>query len=199
MARAVTHRPPAVDRRERLLDAARALAGERGIGAITHRALAERAGVAPSNTTYFFSSMAELLDTAVRHFAAQEESRIAELIAAAPTDISPDEVATLLVADAATADRVHVLAGFEVLLHSARHDEPLPPVAELLESRYRLAEAGLRALGAVQPATGARALVALLDGFALQRLAAPAHDDDEALRQAVVGFLRAYTREPAPT
>lgn len=61
-----THRASAQRRRAALLDAARELIGEIGAGAITHRAVAQRAGVPLSTTSYFFSSIDELVAEAIR-------------------------------------------------------------------------------------------------------------------------------------
>ncbi|SDF78851.1 transcriptional regulator, TetR family [Lentzea fradiae] len=60
--------PKSADRgrrtREQLLDAAAALVGETGWGAVTTRLVAERAGVNPALVHYHFSSVQELLATA---------------------------------------------------------------------------------------------------------------------------------------
>ncbi len=53
-------------RRAALLRAAAELAGELGAGAVTHRAVAARAGVPVSTTSYFFSSIDELVTEALR-------------------------------------------------------------------------------------------------------------------------------------
>ena len=56
-----THRASAQRRRAALLDAAAELAAEIGAGAVTHRAVAARAGVPLSTTSYFFGSIDELV------------------------------------------------------------------------------------------------------------------------------------------
>jgi len=61
-----THRASAQRRRAALLEAARELIGEIGAGAITHRAVAQRAGVPLSTTSYFFDSIDELVTEALR-------------------------------------------------------------------------------------------------------------------------------------
>ena len=48
-------------RREAILRATLALIGERGPDAVTHRAVAERAGVPLASTTYWFESKEDLL------------------------------------------------------------------------------------------------------------------------------------------
>jgi DNA-binding transcriptional regulator YbjK len=59
-----------------LLDAAVAVVAERGVGGATHRAIAARAGVPLSTTSYFFASLDELIVAALRAFAT---TSIAEL------------------------------------------------------------------------------------------------------------------------
>ncbi|MBX3287035.1 MAG: TetR family transcriptional regulator, partial [Actinobacteria bacterium] len=73
-ADARTHRASAQRRRAALLDAAAELAAEIGAGAVTHRAVAARAGVPLSTTSYFFGSIDELVTEALRTSA---QSRVA--------------------------------------------------------------------------------------------------------------------------
>src|SRR6476620_7597038 len=64
--RVKAHRASAQRRRAALLEAAAELAAELGAGAVTHRAVAARAGVPLSTTSYFFSSIDELVTEALR-------------------------------------------------------------------------------------------------------------------------------------
>src|SRR5580704_10476475 len=68
--RPATHRAPALARREALLSAAVDVVAERGVGGATHRAIAARAGVPLSTTSYFFGSLDELIVEALRAFVA---------------------------------------------------------------------------------------------------------------------------------
>lgn len=53
---------------DKLLRAAIELLAEGGTRAVTHRAVAERAGVAPASTTYYFRSIEDLTNQAfARH------------------------------------------------------------------------------------------------------------------------------------
>lgn len=67
--------PKSADRgrrtREQLLDAAAALVGETGWGAVTTRLVADRAGVNPALVHYHFSSVQDLLTTAALRVAAR--------------------------------------------------------------------------------------------------------------------------------
>ncbi|HEX6382829.1 MAG TPA: TetR family transcriptional regulator, partial [Acidimicrobiia bacterium] len=63
-------------RREALLRAAIELLGETGVRSVTHRAVAERAGVPLASTTYYFSSVKELVEEALKLHVAE---RVADL------------------------------------------------------------------------------------------------------------------------
>lgn len=57
--------------------AARAIARERGIAAVTHRTVAERAGVPLGSTTYYFTSIDDLLAQAIRLDISEFQQRLA--------------------------------------------------------------------------------------------------------------------------
>src|SRR6185503_18808099 len=71
-----TQAPRGAARRDAILRAAIALVGEEGPDALTHRAVAERAGVAVSATTYWFSSKEEIFREAVALAAADRALRV---------------------------------------------------------------------------------------------------------------------------
>jgi DNA-binding transcriptional regulator YbjK len=54
--------------RRKILEAALALIGRDGLQALTHRTIAAEAGVPLSMTTYFFTSLADLIEQAFDHF-----------------------------------------------------------------------------------------------------------------------------------
>lgn len=175
--RAETHRPAAMRRREALLQAAIDLAAEEGLAAVTHRAIAARAGVAPSNTTYFFDSLAELIDQAVRKYSADWAAQLEAVAAEFPQDAKPADVIAEYANILTAVVGAGTMSGFEVFLYAARHPEVRPAVVHAMEKYEHAAAAGLHAVGAKRPAEGARIAVALSDGFALQRLANPRPDD----------------------
>src|SRR5690606_15970372 len=77
---AARRRPSAQQRHDDLLRAGMELAGERGMAGVTHRAVAARAGVSLGSTSYFFSSLDELLAEAIRSFVARRSAELAALI-----------------------------------------------------------------------------------------------------------------------
>ena len=161
--------------RRRLLDAVLAIAGEDGVGAVTNRRVAERAGTSPGSITYHFPSQDELLREALRAFVRAETERL-RLVAdaldgrAAGTRAAARDVARVVEEE---ASRVEQLAQLELMLHAAR-DPALRDAARDCAAAYdAVAAAALRALGLDDDAARRHAplVVALLDGLALRRLA----------------------------
>src|SRR5262245_49447260 len=75
--RVTMHRPEMVTakgqrRREALLRAAVEVIAEKGYAGVTHRAVAERAGVPMATTSYFFSSIHELVQEAAAQYHSQQ-------------------------------------------------------------------------------------------------------------------------------
>ncbi len=182
-----SHRAPALRRRELLLRAAIEIIGEQGVGAVTHRGVAQRAGLAPSNTTYFFSSIEALIDEAFRDWASR---RCAELSAFAdrawrdapgPSDFIDAVVEAVIGA----IDRPGELAAYEAYLHAARTAALRDAVSDAIRSFQRIANDALEAAGVSSPEVGARAFVAMIDGFIIQYLADPQPGTIEVLRQAL--------------
>jgi DNA-binding transcriptional regulator YbjK len=189
--RPATHRAPALARREALLEAAVDVVAERGVGGATHRAIAARAGVPLSTTSYFYASLDELIVAALRGFA---RASIAELEATAAAfasaELSPAEAVQLLVDALVAEPRASTIAQFEIYLEAARRRELQPEVRKILAGFERLAYSALVAVGARRPKQGARAFVAIADGFALQRLASPrGRRDMTGLRDAMLDLL----------
>jgi DNA-binding transcriptional regulator YbjK len=191
MARPMTHREPALRRRAALLEAARDLVAERGSGAVTHRAVAERAGVAPANTSYFFSSIDDLLNEAIDHFVRQAAADAADGAKRA-TGSSPAAIADAVASGYDSDDTLSSLALVEAYLYAARNPAARPVVTEMLASARRNTELMLEAAGARRAHEGAASFLALVDGFTLHWLADPASttrtDVGDALRALFIAF-----------
>ena len=87
------HAPRGAARREAILRAAVDLIGEQGPDALTHRAVAERAGVSLSATTYWFSSKEEIFREAVALAAGEEVERLEGLVLElAPRNLDPRDL-----------------------------------------------------------------------------------------------------------
>lgn len=176
------------ERRDSLINAATEIAGAEGFAAISHRSVAGRAGVPLGSTTYYFSSLDDLLGAVAGAMVDQCLARGADLIDAAPDGTYDADRAAELLARAVLPgqDYSRVLCYYEQLLGSARH----PAVASALgESRPRLERMVARALdktgyaGVVSPSL----VLAVVDGAALSALSEGRRD--------VVGFAAAVVTE----
>lgn len=124
-------------RRRHLVDAAVQLMLEGGIGAIRHRAVAERAGVPLSATTYYFSSIDELVASAVQQCSLHEHERMQGLVDGITvrrrgTAATADLLVDIFVAPGGSVDRRALIARGERLAASARSEA-------LRELQHRLA------------------------------------------------------------
>ena len=66
-------------RAHRIAAAALDVVAERGVGGLTHRAVAAAAGVPLGSTTYYSKTLDDLLETAMREAKAQTDSELAQL------------------------------------------------------------------------------------------------------------------------
>jgi DNA-binding transcriptional regulator YbjK len=169
--------PRGTARREAILRAAVALIGEQGPDALTHRAVAERAGVSLSATTYWFSSKDEIFTEAVALAAGEEVERLERLVLTlAPRHVAPAdwarELSAALAADV-QQNPARPVAMYEFVLEAARQPELRDEVARWEAAHLRLAEAGLRAVGSADPETDAHIVVAVVSGLMLGLLANP--------------------------
>jgi TetR/AcrR family transcriptional regulator, regulator of biofilm formation and stress response len=195
-------RPPApprgAARREAILRAAITVVGELGPDALTHRAVAEQAGVPLSATTYYFSSKDDLFQEAVALAADEEVDRLERLVLdLAPRDITPAgwarEVSAALCADLA-ADPARPIAFYEFVLEAARRPTLRDEVARWEAAQLRLAEVGLRAAGSSDPETDAVLVVATITGLILAQLGNPhARFEQEIVRPALERLFASLT------
>ena len=187
------HRESAQRRREALLRAAIEIVAESGTGAATHRAIAARAGVPLSTTSYFFESIDELLAEATAHFTAQQAAAYEDL-AASLAGASPSVVASRFAAALMGSDRTVELAQVEAYLHAARQPELRDATAAVMAAFERATTAALDAVGIADSQRLAGTIVALVDGVMLHHLANPRPDDEERLRAGLDALVLAFTR-----
>ena len=170
-------------RREEILRATLRLIGERGADAVTHRAVAEEAGVPLSATTYYFASKEELPEQTLLLAAREEIERLERLVLEAATMSSSVEgwaaaVGGQIAGDVAADPAKHV-ALFELGLEATRRESLRGELQLWQDAHLRLAEMGCRAIGSAAPEIDAQVVVATLTGLTLQQLAG-GRDDFEA-------------------
>jgi TetR/AcrR family transcriptional regulator, regulator of biofilm formation and stress response len=168
-------------RREQILEATLRLIGRSGREAITHRAVAEEAGVPLGSTTYYFDSRDDLLRQSLEHVAAHEVERYAELAGELRELDSHEALADRLLSELVSAaeDRSAYIAEYELWLEAGRRPELREAAQSWCDAEQRAVAGALERLGSEDPATDASLVVAALDGLG-ERVLAREEDPAEA-------------------
>jgi AcrR family transcriptional regulator len=162
-------------RREQLLDAAITVLGDRGIHALTHRAVDTQAGVPAGSASNLFRTRDALLDAVVQRFAARERA-LWEDLAMRMYPTTPHELAQVLAAAAKTAtgpQRTLTLSRYAILVEAGIH----PAVrAQLLSTGGQVNAwfmTWLRVAGSADPERDAPIIMNHWTGLVLHDLAMP--------------------------
>ncbi|MFI7353188.1 TetR/AcrR family transcriptional regulator [Streptomyces avidinii] len=171
------------DRRQRIIDAAIRVVGDRGIAGLSHRSAAAEADVPLGSTTYHFKTLDDLLVAALQ----QANEGFAQAVArsAALADPDTDLAAALarLLGELLAADRGRVELEYELYLAALRRPALRPVAAAWCEA----------VAAALTPRTDpvtARALVAAMDGIGLQVLLTDTAYDEAYAREVLRRILR---------
>jgi DNA-binding transcriptional regulator YbjK len=171
------------ERRAAIIDAAVQIIATRGLGAVTHRAVAREAKVPLAATTYYFASKEEILREALESLSAAEVERL-EKLAEDIAGLGPQEAGVALynalVPDPQDAPRAW-LAQFEIYLEAARNPALRPAVEQRRAAFVKLAETALRAAGAPEPEKRAELGVAGLNGILFDRIRELGDDPQERM------------------
>jgi AcrR family transcriptional regulator len=163
------------DRRERLLDAAIQVLGERGVRAVTHRAVDAEAGVSPGSSGNYFSTREALFAAIVERFSERERRNFDDL-AVGMSVTNPAELGRALGAfarDEAGANRTLTLCRYALLVESANNPRLWEQMA-LTGSRVSAWIANwLRLVGSTDPDYHVHVLGNYLTGLVLHQLAIP--------------------------
>ncbi|MGW4389858.1 TetR/AcrR family transcriptional regulator [Streptomyces sp. NPDC004685] len=170
------------ERRQRIIDAAIRVVGEKGIGGLSHRSVAAEADVPLGSTTYHFKTLDELLVAALR----QANEGFAKALAGSAVFEAPRaRLAAGLAAvlgEWLAGERTGVELEYELYLAALRRPALRPVAAEWGED---VAEELARH---TDPVT-ARALVALMDGICLQVLLTDAVYEEEYARDMLARVI----------
>jgi DNA-binding transcriptional regulator YbjK len=171
-------------RREQILDATLRVIGRSGREAVTHRAVAEEAGVPLGSTTYYFDSRDDLLGQALEHVARKEADRHVRLGDELRRAKSPRGLADMLLDQLIFEidDRDAYIAEYELWLEAGRRPDLREPATAWCDA-VQLAVAGaMEKLGSTDPAADASLVVAAIDGLG-ERLLAREDDPAKAARE----------------
>ena len=199
--RPASHRARGLARRDALLRAAVEIVAERGVGGATHRAIADRAQVPPSTTTYFFSSIDELILEALRHFTTlrvEQLESLGDVLKDQGTE--PAQIARTFAEILCAAPIQHEIAQFEAYLDSSRREaDEQRTVQSVLEAFEGVAVRALEAVGTPDPELVAPLFVALADGYGLRRIALGHSLDPAPLADAFHRLFVSYRDMPPGT
>lgn len=172
------------ERRAAIIDAAVQIIATRGIGAVTHRAVAREAKVPLAATTYYFASKEEILREALESLSDAEVARLGKL-AEEIGELGSREAAGVALAKALMPDPVAAertwLAQFEIYLEAARNPALRPAVEQRRDAFVHLAETALRAAGAPEPEKRAQLGVAGLNGILFDRIRGIGDDPQQTM------------------
>jgi AcrR family transcriptional regulator len=186
-------------RREELLDAAITVLGERGIHALTHRAVDTAAGLPAGSASNHFRTRDALLDAVVERFAARDRA-LWEDIAIRLYPTTPQELAQALTLAAQAATGPHravSLARYAILVEAGIH----PPLRAQLTATGARVNAWfmnwLRIAGSTDPERDAPIIMNHWTGLILHQLANPdpAFNPSEQITAIVTTVVRPYSAE----
>ena len=190
MNRPEWHTPKGQRRRDQLLRAAMDVIAERGYAGATQRSIARRAGVPPASTHYFFDSVDELArEAAAEHLkarAAAYEQLIDAFLAEERSPADGIREVVRVLSEVAIEMRT---AQFEIYLNAQRQPELHDVVVDCLARFEAVGARMLAAAGVPDAERWGKAVLALGDGFALQRVAGtppPVEAFEEALLALVI-------------
>ncbi|HEY1510511.1 MAG TPA: TetR family transcriptional regulator [Solirubrobacteraceae bacterium] len=169
-------RPRGAARREALLDAVLRVVAEVGVDAVTHRRVAEVAGLPLASTTYWFDSKEHLLTAALESAAERDIERLYAFLGE-PPDHAADPLGMAVGAilgpseDSGQTSRGWLLATYALVLEAARRpalrDVTMRWTGAYLEALPPL----LAAAGSRHPRSDAELLLAAADGLLVEQLA----------------------------
>jgi TetR/AcrR family transcriptional regulator, regulator of biofilm formation and stress response len=196
-----TPRPRGAARREALLEAVLRIVADVGADAVTHRRVAEEAGLPLASTTYWFDSKEHLLTEALEWAAERDTARLLADVAArqtgndTPQQLIDAAVATIVDSCSAgqPASRRSLMATYTMLLEAARRPA-LQGIAERWTEIYLLTLGRLlERAGSKRPYEDAKSLLGAADGLLLGQLATGEASD---LRPALTRLATALVNTP---
>ncbi|MBA2347751.1 MAG: TetR family transcriptional regulator [Solirubrobacterales bacterium] len=190
-------------RRAHILEATLRVIAATGPEALTHRRVAQEAGLPLAATTYWFASKEELVAEAYRLAAdrdVERAERLAEALGGGTEPLGAEVLAARLAALTAgelDGDRASLVAGYALCLEAARRPELREIAVGWTDAYRRLAARLLELAGSTRPVADAELLVAVLDGLLLEQLARGAADFGPAVLQPALERLVAALLAPA--
>jgi len=190
-------RPRGPARREALLDAVLRVVAEAGVDAVTHRRVAEVAGLPLASTTYWFDSKEHLLTAALQRAADRDIERLRAVLGETP-EHEPDPLGLAVGAilgpgaESSQASRGWLLATYALVLEAARRPALREVTMGWTNAYLEALPPLLAAAGSRHPRSDAELLLAAADGLLVDQLASDdAADLAPRLRRLAEALVRA--------
>jgi len=169
-------RPRGLARREALLDAVLRIVAEAGVDAVTHRRVAEVAGLPLASTTYWFESKEQLLTAALQRAADRDIERLRACVGETPDD-APDPLGLAVGAilgpseGSGQTSRGWLLATYALVLEAARRPALRDVTMRWTDAYLEAIPPLLAAAGSRHPRSDAGLVLAAADGLLVEQLA----------------------------
>jgi TetR/AcrR family transcriptional regulator, regulator of biofilm formation and stress response len=169
-------RPRGAARREALLDAVLGVVAEVGIDAVTHRRVAEAAGLPLASTTYWFESKDQMLIAALERAADRDIERLGAYLGEDPAHC-PDPLGLAVGAilgpneGPGQSSRGWLLATYTLMLEAARRPALRDVMGRWTDAYLEALPPLLAAAGSRSPRSDAGLLLAAADGLLVDQLA----------------------------
>jgi DNA-binding transcriptional regulator YbjK len=184
-------------RKREILVAALRLIASAGVDSVTHRRVAEEAGVVLGSLTYYFDSRDELIREAFRLYIAEAGAFLLALQREIPPE-TPAALATLIMEMLRRefAEPQMLRAEYEMILYAARDEQVARDFGAYERSLETGLAASLEAMGARRPFEGARTIIHLARGAELQQLANRS-EEPRGLRERLLTVVKALVGDDA--
>ncbi|MDX1871022.1 TetR family transcriptional regulator [Mycolicibacterium sp. 120266] len=182
--------PKGERRRGALVSAAADLLCEGGIDAVRHRAVARRAGLPLASTTYYFSSLEDLIAKAVEHIGAREAEQMKSQVATLSrrkrgAESTADLLVDLLVGDDPGSRVPELISRYERYIACARQPELRDIQRRILRQRTDAVVEVVERSGRTVHAELLTAMVRAVDGAVVAALV----DDGDTPRETARATL----------
>lgn len=183
--------PKGERRRYALVSAAAELLCEGGFDAVRHRAVARRAGLPLASTTYYFSSLDELVENAVEHTVTVEAHQLLSRVRELPrrrrsTGATADVLLDLLAGDHSNEQ---LISRYERYIACARHPELRSVERRLQQQRVSAVVEAMTRSGRCARVDMVTALVCAVDGAVVSALVADVVGARESARATLIDVL----------
>jgi DNA-binding transcriptional regulator YbjK len=195
--------PKGVRRQYALVSAAAALLCEGGFDAVRHRAVARRAGLPLAATTYYFSSLDDLIVKAVEHVGALEAQQLRDRVAALSrrrrgAESTADVLVDLLVGDDPETLSEQLISRYERLIACARQPVLREVQRRILQQRTDAVIQVVERSGRKVRAELLTALVCAVDGAVVAALVDEDDDPRTAARATLIDVIDVLAPITAP-